>query len=93
MLVDVVRRHGRQLRPCTDAAPHAPAADAWPFSGADAAPHARADNTADAWSFARADAAPDVSADAEAVARSDAGPDTRADARPNDGQGRIVGDA
>ena len=82
MLVDVVRRHGRQLRPCTDAAPHAPAADAWPFSGADAAPHARADNTADAWSFAGADAAPHTRAD---DARPFAGADARADAISNSG--------
>ena len=78
----VVRRHGRQLRPRTDAAPHAPAADAWPFPGADAAPQARADNTADAWSFAGADAAPHARAD---DARPFAGADARADTISNSG--------
>ena len=73
-----------------DAAPHAPAADAWPFPGADAAPHARADNTADAWSFARADAAPHTRAD---DVQPFAGADTSADACPNDGQGCLVCDA
>ena len=51
------------------------------------------DRTTEPHAVDRADTAPDASADAEAVARADAGPDTRADARPNDGQGRIVGDA
>ena len=79
----VVRRHSKQhLRPRTDAAPHAPAADTWSFAGADAAPDARADNTADAWSFAGADAGPHARAD---DARPFAGADARADAISNSG--------
>ena len=58
MLVDVVRcLVKQQLRPRTDAAPHAPAADAWSFAGADTAAHARADN---ARPFAGADARADA---------------------------------
>ena len=54
----VVRRHSKQhLRPRTDAAPHAPAADTWSFAGADAASHARSDN---ARPFAGADARADT---------------------------------
>ena len=51
-------------------------------SAADAAPHARADNTADAWSFAGADAGPHARAD---DARPFAGADARADAISNSG--------
>ena len=43
-----------------NAAPHAPAADAWPFARTDAAPH----SSADAEAVARADAGPDAGTDA-----------------------------